>query len=245
MKSALATQRFSGIKKWSAVLPMLVGVMSLSVMKPAIAQEQEMLRTITVMGQGMESVATTLTMVRLGVEVQAETAIAAQEEAARRSNSVVELLRSRNVSRLQTTGISLNPIYDYSNDRQRIVGYQATNIVSFEVPNDRAGEILDDAVDAGASRIDGVSFMATDEAIARARQVALREATEDALEQADAVLSTLGLTRDEVVSIQVNNASAPPPIFLESRAAQFADAPTPVIGGEQDIQASVTLQIRY
>jgi uncharacterized protein YggE len=226
-------------------IPIAVGVASVSMMRPAIAQEQ-VVNTLTVSGQGMESVQTTITQVRLGVEADGDTAEAVQEEVARRSNAVVELLRSRNVSQLQTTGISLSPRYDYSGDTRRLVGYQGSNMVSFEVPTEAAGELLDDAVRAGASRIDGVNFIASDEAIAAAREVALQEASQDALAQADAVLSSLGLTRRNIISIQVGNATPPPPVTLRSAEAFAADAaPTPVVGGEQEIRASVTLQISY
>jgi hypothetical protein len=230
-------------------VPLLLGVASISLVPPAIAQEtQQMMRTITVTGQGTESIATTLTQVQLGVEVQGRTAEEVQQEAARRSSAVVDFLRSRNVARLQTTGINLSPRYDYSNGNQRIVGYTATNTVSFRVPTEQAGSLLDQAVQAGATRIDSVSFIADDAAIATARQQAIREATQDAQTQADAALSALGLSRQEVVSIQINNAYAPPPMPVFRQNVAMADAesaPTPVVGGEQEIQATVTLQIRY
>lgn len=207
------------------------------------------MRTLTVTGRGNEMVATTLTQVRLGVEVQGKTANEVQQEVARRSNAVVTLLKSRNVEKLETTGINLSPTYRYDNGTQTLTGYTGSNIVSFRIETAKAGDILDAAVKAGASRIDGVSFVAADEAIARARNVALREATEDAQSQADAVLSALNLTRREVVNIQVNGAFAPPPrpIFAEAMDSKLAaaPAPTPVIGGEQQVEANVTLQISY
>jgi uncharacterized protein len=236
------------------VLPLAVGLLSLGLFSSVTAtsaQAQQspepVLRTLTVSGQGMESIPTTLTQVRLGVEVQGRTAEDVQKQAASRSSAVVNLLRSRNVQKLQTTGINLNPIYNYENNTQRITGYSATNIVSFEIPTDQAGTLLDDAVSAGATRIEGVSFIATDEAIATARQQALREATQEAQTQADTVLSALGLTRREVIGIQINGASAPPPrpIPMAAMARSEADAPTPVVGGEQEVDATVTLQIRY
>jgi hypothetical protein len=226
-------------------IPIAVGVASFATPRPAIAQEQ-LTNTLTVSGQGTESVQTTITQVRLGVEAEGDTAEAVQAEVARRSNAVLELLRSRNVSQLQTTGISLSPRYDYSGDTRRLVGYQGSNMVSFEVPTEAAGDLLDEAVQAGASRIDGVSFIASDEAIAAARDVALQEATQDALAQADAVLRSLGLTRQGIVNIQIGGAAPPRPVNLRTTEALSADAaPTPVVGGEQDVQASVTLQIRY
>lgn len=228
----------------------LLGVGGLSIMPmsadPAMASEV-MTRVLTVTGTGNEFVATTFSQVNLGVEAQAKTAEEAQREVARRSNAVVELLRSRQVDKLQTTGINLTPVYNYNNNEQRLVGYTATNTVSFRVPTEQAGGLLDDAVKAGASRIDGVSFVASDEAIAQAQQVALREAVQQAQSQADTVLAALGLRRQEIVGVQINHASAPSPmpILRQSMAMDAAAAPTPVIGGEQEIQTTVTLQIRY
>jgi uncharacterized protein len=224
----------------------LILVAGLTLPGPAFAQEK-MLRTLTVSGRGVENIPTTLTQVRLGVEAQGKTANQVQAEVARRSDAVVSLLKSRGVERLQTTGISLNPIYSYTDNKQTLTGYGAANMVSFRLPTAQAGVLLDDAVKAGASRIDGVSFVATDDAIAAAQKAALRKATQDAQAQANAVLSALNFSAKEIVSIQVNGASTPPPRPME--LMQFrkaaADAPTPVIGGDQEVDGSVTLQISY
>ncbi|MGG6293408.1 SIMPL domain-containing protein [Leptolyngbya sp. AN02str] len=248
MKSALSV-RTGKATQFGLLVPLAVGCLSLMTMKPAMAQQAAMTRIITVVGQGSEDVATTLTQVQLGVDVQKRTAEEAQREAARLSSSVVELLRSRNVEKLQTTGISLNPVYSYDDGQQRLIGYSATNTVSFRVATDRAGNIVDDAVNAGATRINGISFVASDEAIARARQQALREATEAAQSEAEAVLSSLGLRSQEIVGIQINGATPifPPPMPLARMEAADASQnfTTPIVGGEQEIQASVTLQIRY
>jgi uncharacterized protein len=159
----------------------------------------------------------------------------------------VEFLRSRNVERLQTSGIGLQANYDYSNNQRRLLGYIGTNTVSFRLKTEQVGNLLDEAVKRGATRIDGVTFTATEEAIATAQKEALRRATLDAQQQSDAVLKTLNFTAREVVGIQVNGASPPQP--KPFRAEQFssmaADASTPVIGGEQAVEAAVTLQISY
>jgi uncharacterized protein len=246
MKSALVSRSMSTVKTVCRILPIVaLSVVSLSMVRPALADEP-LTRTITVTGQGTENIPTTITQVQLGVEAQGDTAAEVQQEVARRSAAVVDLLRSRNVRRLQTTGISLSPVYNYQNNEQRIIGYSARNMVSFELDTERAGTLLDDAVKAGASRIDNVSFVASDEAIATARQKALREATEDAQTQAQAVLGALGLTSREVVNIQVSGAPVPYPMPVYRAAAMEQAAPsTPVVGGEQQIQASVTLQIGY
>lgn len=234
------------------IFPFALGLLSLSTVSlmpihPAFAQEEAMRRTLTVTGQGSEFAPTTLSQVTLGVEVQGETAATVQQEVAQRSAALVELLRSRNVTKLQTAGLYLSPIYDYNDSSPRITGYTATNTVSFQVPTTEAGVLMDAAIQAGATRIDGVSFIADDAAINTARQQAIREATEDARAQADAAFDALGLTAGDIVSVQVNGAYAYPPMPYYGRTSQVAEAavPTPVIGGEQEVQANVTLEISY
>ena len=205
-------------------------------------------QTLRVSGQGIQNIPTTLTEVKLGVSVQAQTAEDAQQQAASQSSAVVEYVRSQNVDKLQTTGISLSPQYDYSGDRRELIGYQATNTISFRSPTAAAGAIMDEAVKVGATQINGVSFVADDSAIATARQQALQLAVQDAQAQADTVLAALGLSRQEIVNIAIGSLSAPPPTPVAPAAArlQSADAAsTPIIGQEQTINAQVTLLIRY
>ncbi|XWK87553.1 MAG: SIMPL domain-containing protein [Phormidium sp.] len=231
------------------------GVLSLLLCGVVVAQEQrqipgQLMRTVTVTGRGVESIPATIAQISLGVEAQGKTAQEVQQEVARRSSAVVELLRSRNVEKLQTTGIRLNPNYSFENNVQRLIGYTAVNTVSFRIDTQRVGNLLDEAVKAGATRIDGISFVAADSAIAKAQEQALQKATLDARRQADAVLATLNLKPQEVVNIQINGAS--PPIAFRFRAAAppvgdmaLNEVSTPVVGGEQQVEASVTLQIRY
>lgn len=215
---------------------------------PALAQEQQKFwPTLTVTGRGVETISTNLSQIGLTVEVRRKTAQEAQQEAARKSSAVVSLLKLRNVEKLQTTRIDLSPVYSYTNNEQKITGYVANNSLNFRVPTENAGRLLDEVVKAGAI-VNGISFVANEESIASAQREAIRGATQDAQEQANTVFSTLGLRAGQVLSIHVNHSSAPPPPILyrvEAMKAASADASTPVIGGEQQVEASVTLQISY
>lgn len=247
MNRTVVSSSWLNAGSWWKTLPFALFI-CISFAQPSLAQEKErMYRTLTVTGRGMESIATTLSQVSLGVEIQGKTAQEVQQDAARVSSAVVALLKSRNVEKLETTGIRLNPVYSYNNNVQRITGYAATNTVSFRIATEKAGILLDEAVKVGATQINGVSFIASDEAIALAQKQALREATQDAKLQADAVFAALGFKSKEVVSVQVNNANAPtpPPIAYRSAKLSAQDASTPVVGGEQEVNASVTLQISY
>ncbi|MDJ0649798.1 MAG: SIMPL domain-containing protein [Xenococcaceae cyanobacterium MO_188.B19] len=219
---------------------------SLVWINPAMAQEQAF-RTLTVTGQGIERIPTTLTQVQLGVEIQGKSAGEVQQNVAKRTSAVVDFLKSHKVERLQTTGISLQANYQYNNNERRLTGYIGTNTVSFRTETEKVGALLDKSVQAGATRIDGVSFTATEEAISTAQKEALRLATRDAQEQAEAVLGALNFKAKEIVNIQVAGANIPQPRMMQT--GQFARSAsvesTPVIGGEQTVRASVTLQIHY
>ncbi|MDJ0797726.1 MAG: SIMPL domain-containing protein [Calothrix sp. MO_167.B12] len=215
---------------------------------PALSQVKDKIpRTITVTGRGIEFIATTRSQVDVGVDIQEKTAENAQKRAAVLSSTVVKYLKSNNVEKLQTTGISLSPVYKYTNNIQQITGYRAVNRVSFRVPTNKMGNILDGVVKAGATRINSINFIAKDEAIANAQKKALQAATQDAQSQAQAVLTSLGLTRKDVVNITINSRNNyPVPVSNRSVAAMpTKETSTPVIGGEQQVEASVTLMISY
>ena len=239
-------KRRNGPGFWTALA--ISSFLTLALTNPVMAQERG-LRTLTVTGQGRENITTTLTQVQLGVEIQGKTATEVQQEVAKRTTAVVNFLRSRPVEKLQTAGIRLQANYDYQGRQRRLLGYVGINTVSFRLKTEQVGALLDEAVKVGATRIDSVSFTATEEAIADAQKEALRQATIDAQQQADAVLRALNFTPKEVVSVQVNGARTPQPRVIQAQSlARSADAPaptTPIIGGEQTVRASVTLEISY
>jgi len=231
-------------RKHSPTLALALVILSFAI--PLSAQTQErILQTITVTGQGVETIPTTIARVQLGVEVRGQTAEQVQQDVARRTSAVLEVLRSRNVPQLQTTGIRLQPRYDYRNNEQRFLGYIGTNSVSFRIKTEEVGALMDAAIEAGATRIDGISFFAAEPAIAAAQKEALRRATQDAQDQADAVLSALNLSRKDVVRIAINGANHQPPPRLQNALVRAESADTPVVGGDREVRASVTLEISY
>jgi uncharacterized protein len=225
-------------------LVLLVGI------APGNTQERKPNRTVTASGRGIVTIPTTIAQIRLAIEVSGKTPTSAQQEAAKRATQVVNFLKTQQIEKLQTTGITLNPTYTYPpNATPKLTGYTATNSISFRVTNERAGAILDAAVKNGATRIDGVNLVASEQAISTAQLQALKQATQDAQRQADAVLEALSLKRKEVIGVRIDSASNPVPIAMSQAA--FSDraskpAPTtPVVGGEQQVEAAVTLDIGY
>lgn len=214
----------------------------------AMASPAEGSRMLTVTGQGSVSVENSIALIRLGVVIQGETAQSVQQQVAERSERLVNRLKELQVSALQTTGISLYPQYDYRDGQPRLTGVQGQNSLQFEVPVARAGQVLDEAVAAGATQVESVSFRADDATLLEARSRALTQAVKDAQRQAQDVLGALNLSIRSVERIQIQSDGymIPPPIpFARADYARLETASTPVEGGQQTVRAQVTLELRY
>ncbi len=237
---------------------LFLSILSLTICQSASSQENlatlptSSSRIVTVSGTGRVYIPKTISQVRLGVEIQGKTSTEVQQQVAKRSSAVVELLKSRQeVKKLETTGISLTPNYSNQNGKQSIIGYSGNNIVSFQIEPKKTGNLLDQAVKAGATRINNVTLVASESNIADAQKQAIREASLDANKQADAALSALNLKPLEIIGIQINGANMPSPRY--PMAVPFSNSTklageaitTPVVAGEEQVQAFVTLQIRY
>ena len=215
-------------------------------LSPAMANELQKILIVT--GEGTETIPTTLTEAQLTVEVRGENASQVQTAIADQSNQLVTFLKSQQVDKLQTQGLQLQPNYVYRNNERTVDGYIGTNTISFQYPSDKVGQVLDQAVKAGASRIDGIRFLATPQTLELARKKALTAATADAQSQAQTVLSSLNLAPKDIVKIEINPDPAfqPRPMRAYAQAAPMADsAPTPIMGAEQTVTARVTLEIAY
>lgn len=213
-------------------------------------------RIITVTGQENVRIPATRARLTAMVEVQAKTSAAAQDAVRQGSQSVLEFLQRQKVERLQAGTMALQPIYNsdsgsYSSGARRapeVVAYRAQWSASFETPAERAGEIADGLVKAGATRIASFEFTATDEALAQAQRDALRAAAVRAREDARSVLDALGYQPADVVRINANS-SGPIMPFRRAEMMTYAkaqdSAATPVEPGLIEVNGSVTLEVAY
>lgn len=99
-----------------------------------------------------------------------------------------------------TSNYFMNPEYDWSDNRQRVIGYVIRNTISVTVRDiDRAGEILGLAERAGANEIGGVSFSVSNPEVYQRR--ALEMAIADSRAKADVMARAAGVVLRETLSI--------------------------------------------
>jgi len=205
-------------------------------------------RTITVTGIGEASAAPDMMILRIGVVAEGKTASTALKENSRKMSALIDTLKGAGVESrdIQTSGLSINPQYDYSANRSkpRLVGYQASNGVTVRLRDlENAGAVLDDAVSAGANTLNGVSFGFAD--TQPLQDKARRNAVANAKAKAKLLTDEAGVGLGEVMEIRESGGSSPrpQPMMMEARMASDSVA-APIEAGESSISARVTIVYR-
>jgi len=184
--------------------------------------------------------------VTIAVETRAKAPRDAQRMNAEAMTSVQQKLSSAGIGKdaIRTLGYSIQQEFDFVNGRRVPREYVARNSVEARVDAvERVGEILDVAVQSGASSVSGVRFDLKDRAAAE--REALRLAVADARARADAAAAGAGRAVDRVLRIEDSRQPPPMPREFVTMAARGAAAPvdTPVVAGEIEIRAQVMLTV--
>lgn len=204
--------------------------------------------TISVGGSGKVTVAPDMANVQLGVLIERPTAKAAREAAAQAMTNVVASLKKLGIDDkdLKTTTVSLSPVYSYPTNAAPVIrGYQLVNQVAVKVRDlEKLSDVLDNAVTAGATTVDGISFDLADRTAVEAQ--AREAAAKDARAKADVYAKSLGLGITGVAQVS-ETVSTPiwysPNYATAAGAAEDKAASTPVQAGTTDI--TITVQVSF
>jgi uncharacterized protein YggE len=202
--------------------------------------------TISVSGTGKVIISPDIADLRLGVSVTKPTVKAAREAAAASMTKIIAALKKLGIADadLQTSGLSLQPVYDYTNNSNppKLTGYTLSNGVSVTVRDlDKIGDAIDDGLAAGATTLDGVTFRVDDPA--KAQEQARKQAMTQAKAIADTLASSAGVSITGVASISESSGPTPSPIYYDAaRAAGIAaDTATPINVGTNDVTVTVSV----
>jgi uncharacterized protein YggE len=192
---------------------------------------------ITVTGTGTAHAVPDVAEWSFGVQAEAETAGAALEDAGETTRRIIEALRGEGIAQedLRTEQISLWP--RTTNDGRAVIGYAASSSVHVTVRDlDKAGAVVDAAVQAGGNQVYGPSLRVSD---SRAQyRAAAQAAIDDARARAEALASHAGLTLGAPVAIVESGGGVPGPLYERAMAA---DASVPIEPGVNEITATLTV----
>ena len=143
---------------------------------------------------------------------------------------------------ISTEQLSASPVYDWSNGKQDLKGYQAAQSLRVKVRNlDNVSNVLDAAVGKGANQVGGVQFTMDDPELlrAQAREKAITDAKAKAVKLAEQLGTHLGKLKGYT---EGGGVTPPYPIMMGAMAKDSrAEYAPPVPAGEQDITITVTL----
>jgi uncharacterized protein len=206
-------------------------------------------RSITVEGTGTVEVSPDTADVSFGVLTQNESLEEAQDENSTRTQAIMDALTAAGIAQedVRTSRYMIYPINEYDRDGN-LVGIQGYEVFSSVTVTIRdlaiVGQVLDEAVGAGANQVNSISFYVdrTDEAAREARTLAI----ENARAKADEMAEAAGVIVIGVYEIEETASPAADSVRIEMEgdmvmsAAESAPMEVPISPG----QTSVTVKVR-
>jgi uncharacterized protein YggE len=236
----LAVGAFAGLALAVAFGPALV-TRPAQAADPATTPEH----TISVSGIGRVTTVPDVADVGVGVTITRAKVRDAQAAAATAMQAVIASLKAAGIADkdIQTTMLSLQPVYDYSvnGNPPKLTGYQIVNTVQATVRKlDTISDVIDGALAAGATTLNGITFRVDDPSAAEAQ--ARDAAMKNARAKADALAKDAGVSITGIASITEQSGSVPVPMpFLQGAGAADKAVATPVQVGTNEVDVTVNV----
>lgn len=205
--------------------------------------------TITVSGEGKLQITPDIAEMSFGVTTGVQTtAKAASDKVAADMAKILAAVKATGVQDkdINTENFYLNPVYDWTDGRQRLRGYEATQSLRVKVRDlEKVGEVLTAATDNGANQAGGVTFNLEDPEAKK--DEARTEAIANAKKKAEDLAAQLGQRLGDVQSFNENSGGWYPPVMYAREAYGVGGASADMEkaqsmpAGEQDLTVSVTI----
>lgn len=200
-------------------------------------------REVFVSGTGSIQLEPDTAYLQLGIVTEHEQAQGSQEKNAEISKEVVKALEVLGIEKkdIRTVHYGIQPMYKYAENRQpELIGYQTTQNLSITIRKlDLLGSALDEAVKAGANRVNQISFGVNDSQ--EAQMQALDLAVKDARKRAEVALKADGEKVLKMTQLSISGGMNPVPAPAYGRDIAGAEKGAPeLLPGQTDI--SITVQ---
>jgi hypothetical protein len=168
----------------------------------------------------------------------------ALQEVAARTTALAQVLRDRGVADADwtTTGVTVQPVYEWRKEERVFLGHRAANRVQVTTHDpEMVGTLFSAAVDTVSARVGGPQWIV--EQTNPAHLEACRLAALDARQRAEAYAAGLGLALGPVVLADETIPDVPRPIGRAMMAMAVGDesAPIEVNAGELEVTADVRI----
>ena len=223
----------------------IVFVLSLAA-RPAFAQQAPPSPPVIVThGEAVIKRAPDQAWVGIAAETRASAPADAQRTAAEAMKAVQTALSKAGLpgDAIRTTGYSLQPDMEYVNGRGRVRGYIVRNQIEVRVDDlQKLGAVLDAAGGSGATSMSGLRFDLKERGAAE--REALTLAVREAMARARALAAGGAVVLGPVLKIEDAGDVRQPMPYMTMRAEGGAPAQTPIVPGELEIRAQVTVTVK-
>lgn len=161
--------------------------------KESVPQNQN--SQVVVIGNGKINVKPDIAILRLGVETLDMDCAKSQKDNANTMAKVIQAVKNAGIKeeQIQTTSYNIMKKYNYSGSSEKFEGYMVSNGVSIVVKDiEKAGEIFDIAIKAGANTAEGIEFNISDRNVKY--KECLKLAMQDAKDKASVIMAAIGKT---------------------------------------------------
>ncbi|HKR07796.1 MAG TPA: SIMPL domain-containing protein [Gemmatimonadaceae bacterium] len=231
-----------------SLVPFLLIASAPAVRSQALQAPPDREPEIAATGRGEVRLAPDYAYVTIGVRTQSPSAVETASQNTAKVAAVIAALRSLGLTQQQlaTSGYALEQTYYYpKNGEPRPTGFVARNTIRAEVRRlDDLGKVIDAAINAGATDVSSIQFLATN--TDDARRTALADAVKQARMDADVIARAAGGSLGRLLAV---NFTSTQPILLRGAMLETAvvtsagggmpSMPTPVNPGELNVIAQV------
>lgn len=223
-------------------IPFCFALLAAAYAAPVSAQRAEpRLPAVSVTGEATISQTPDLAILQAGVTSQEKTARLAMTASGRLMQAVLAALKQAGIADadIQTSRLRLEPIREQrGNNPAAIIAVEASSLIAVQVRDvEKAADILDRMITAGANLVTGINF--TISAPSKLLDQARVEAMNDAKRKAEIYAKAAGLTLGPAISIAESYVARP----VRAMMAREASAAMPVAPGEEKL--TLTVNVSY
>lgn len=205
--------------------------------------------TINVNGQSTIKAEADEVSVYVGIETTEKTSEESKNANAKISDNVLVVLKTAGIPEgdIETSSYYIYPEYDWSNNKQDLVGYRTSNVLKITTKDfDKVGTIVDSSVDAGATTIQSINFELSQDKQNEVKTQAISKATEDAKVKAEATAQGLNARLGKVKTVTIQDYNYYPfPIYASADGGAALDvkevARTAIQPSSLDVSSTVNV----
>jgi len=253
---------------------MLILAIFLLVMTSHVSNTATNTNTVSFSGEGKVFAKPDIAAISFSIVTEAKTSKAAQDDNSKKSEKVVNFIKSQGIDEkdIKTTGYNVYPQYSYPrpvplpmgiegsapsapssypqyyDSNPKITGYQVNQSFEVKVRDlDKVSAILDGLVAQGANQVNNLGFQIDD--IEKVKNEARELAIKDAKEKANVLKKQIGIRLGKIVNFS-EGGYYPGPYMMEAKATDSGvggggSAPAVPVGeNEITVNVTITYQIK-